>query len=208
MRSSKIITIAFILLTILMLTNQLTSVQSSTSADYSGLRTNRLILNEPDLTFKYNDTFTVYLLMENIGQQIIYNLNFNYSIDQTLFSIVSSSNKTSTSHEFVYNNIDKIEPGQKDTFNLTLRVVSNTTQDGVLIDAMTLNYQFSEFHLQGLALTPQLTINIQGTSTSRTYASGDLGTNNIDATILAIIFALPILLAFILSFIFGRRRHS
>ncbi len=208
MRSSKIISIAFILLTVLMLSNQLTSVQSSTSADYSGLRTNRLILNQPDLTFKYNDTFTVYLLLENNGQQIIYNLNFNYSIDQSLFSIVSSSNKTSTSHEFVYNNIDKMLPGQKVTFNMTLRVATNKTETGALIDAMTLNYQYSEFHLQGLALTPQLTINIQGISTSRTYSTGAFGSHDVDATLLAILFALPIVVAFILSFIFGRRRHS
>lgn len=206
MRSSRIFTIACLLLTVFLFNNQIAVVHSSSTAEYSGLRTNRLILNPQNLTFATNDNFTVYLLVENIGQEIVYNLNFNYSVDKTLFAIQSSSNTTSTSDQYVYNNINKIEPGQRISFNMTLKVVSNTTKPGVLINAMTLNYQYSEFRLNGLATTPQLTINIKGTPTTTSLPTGVLGSYEIDSTVLTGLFALPIILAFILSFIFGRRR--
>lgn len=207
MRSSKIISIAFILLSILMFTSQLATVQSSTTADYSSLNTNRLILNQPDLTFNTNQTFTVFLLLQNNGQDVVYNLFFNYTIEPSLFSIVSSSNKTSTSHDFVYNNFNKLVPGQTVTFNMTLKVVSNTTETGVLINQMELHYEYSEFHLTGLTLTPSLTININGPNTGPIYPSVVTGTNELNSTVLGVIVLFPIIVAFILSFIFGRRRN-
>ena len=206
MRSSRIFTIACLLLTVFLLNHQVAVVHSSSTAEYSGLQTNRLILNSHNLTFTTNQTFTVYLLVENNGPLIVYNLNFNYTVDKALFSIQSSSNTTSTSKEYVYNNINKIEPGQKATFNMTLMVTSNTTKNGVLVNAMTLNYQYSEFRLQGLSTTTSLSINIQGPPTTEILPTGPLGSYKIDSTVMTIILAFPVILAFILSFIFGRRR--
>ncbi len=213
MRSSRITTIIILLSIFLFLNNNIAMGHASTNAEnsgYSGLRINRLILNETNLTFTFNDTFRVFLLMQNNGQYFIYNLNFNYTVDTTTFKIVSSSNTTSRASSFVYNNINKIEPGQVDTFNITLRVVSNTTNTGVIIPSMILNYQFGQGtdRIPGVTNTNQLSINIQAPNTGEILQSKVNGNIELNSQVLILILASPIVLAFILSFIFGRRKNK
>ena len=209
MKFSRIFTITLLLFTVLMFNNHLIAVQSSTTTEFSGLRTNRLILNQDNLTFSQNETFDVLLVIQNINPNYnIYNLNFNYSIDKNLFLIDSSTNSTQTSNQWVYYNFDKIKPNETVTFTMTLQVSSNVTEQGVLISPMTLNYQFSPERIPGVSTTGSLSVNIQGINTSESLAKPVIGLFDVGSTTLAVIFALPIVLGFILSFIFGRRKNK
>ena len=198
-----------VLLTIIILSNHPISMSSASTNDtYSGLRTNRLILNSNTLTFTENDTFVVFTAIQNIRSEIVYDLNFNYSVDKSLFSIVSSTNKTQTSNEWVYYNYPKLEPNQSVSFNMTLQVVSNKTSTTTL-NGLTLNYEFGvDARLPGTTATNSLSVNIQATNTSSLLPPKVLGFIDVDSTVFAGIFALPIIIGFILSFIFGRRRNK
>lgn len=198
-----------VLLTIFILSNHPISMSSaSTSDSYSGLRTNRLILNSNTLTFKENETFVVFTAIQNVKSQIIYNLNFNYSVDKSLFSIVSSTNKTQSSKEWVYYNYPKLEPGQSVSFNITMQVVSNKTSSETL-NAMVLNYEFGvDARLPATTSTNSLTVNLVAENTTNLLQPKVLGFINVDSSIFLGIFALPIVIGFVLSFIFGRRRNK
>ena len=102
----------------------------------------------------------------------------------------------------------KIKPNENVTFTMTLLVNSNTTEQGVLVNPMTLNYQFSDARLPGVSTTNALQVNIQGINTSETLPSHVIGLFDVGSSTLAVIFALPIVLGFILSFIFGRRKNK
>ena len=217
MKSGRASVITIFLFIIIMFNNNLaishatTANTASVNTSYSGLKTNSLILNQQDLNFTFNQNFTVFLKMENNGQYNIYDLNFNYTVDTSIFSVLSSSNQTLKATSFVYYNIDKIVPGQVFTFNMTLRVVSNSTQLTYIINPITLNYNFgytSTDNIPGSSKTNQLAINILAPNTAEILKSGVLGNIKVDSNILLVIFAFPIVLAFFLSFYFGRRRNK
>lgn len=209
MKNMKKALLMISILSIIVLSNQMTPSISSTTTSYSGIRTNRLIPDNSSLTFTQNDTFTVFMTIQNIKQEVVYNLNFNYTVNKDLFSINSSSNTTQSSDQWVYYNFGKMESGQTFDFNMTFTVVTNKTQAASL-GVVTLKYEFgADVRLPGSTDVNDIKINIQAPKTSDTLPSKAVfGLTNIDNTMLLLIVALPIVVGFGLSFIFGRRRNK
>jgi hypothetical protein len=208
MRSNRFIAITSLLLTLIIVANQFTVPTVSSTTQNSGIRTNRLVLNQTDLIFTLNDTFSVFLLIENIGTEPLYDLNFNYSINKEYFSIVNSTNSTQTSNDWVYYEYSKISSGDMVSFNLTLQVITNQSVPSVTLEPMTLKYLISEFRLPETLETSSLKVKIVEPPKNDERIIKIFGIIELDSVIFVIIFALPILLGFLLSFIFGRRRFK
>ena len=211
MKSRTIIAFSCLILTIFAINSQFAdaSVSSTTNAPgYSGLRINNVILHSNNLTFEQHDNISIFMLVENIGTENVRDVNFTYTVDTTLFAIIQSSNTTQSSNKTVYYSYPILNPGTSFSFNMTLFVVTNKTNPTVSIPGVVINYKYSEFMLPSTITSTTLTVNIQGISTSTSLQSKVLGSIRLDNIVLGVLVAFPIVLAFVLSFIYGRRRNK
>ena len=211
MKSRTIIAFSCLILTIFAINSQFAdaSVSSITNAPgYSGLRINNVILHSNNLTFEQHDNISIFMLVENIGTENVRDVNFTYTVDTTLFAIIQSSNTTQSSNKTVYYSYPILNPGTSFSFNMTLFVVTNKTNPTVSIPGVVINYKYSEFMLPSTITSTTLTVNIQGISTSTSLQSKVLGSIQLDNIVLGVLVAFPIVLAFVLSFIYGRRRNK
>lgn len=211
MKSRTIIAFSCLILTIFAINSQFAdaSVSSITNAPgYSGLRINNVILHSNNLTFEQHDNISIFMLVENIGTENVRDVNFTYTVDTTLFAIIQSSNTTQSSNKTVYYSYPILNPGTSFSFNMTLFVVTNKTNPTVSIPGVVINYKYSEFMLPSTITSTTLTVNIQGISTSTSLQSKVLGSIRLDNIVLGVLVAFPIVLAFVLSFIYGRRRNK
>lgn len=209
MKSRSIITFTCLLLTVLAINSQVTGPALSTTTttpSYSGLRLNRIILDSNNLTYTKDNNISIFMLVENIGNLIVRNVYFNYSVDTALFAIVQSTNTTQSSNKTVYYTYKTLNPGDSFSFNMTLTVLTNKTQTDFVLPAVTIDYKYSEFLLPGSSKTNTLTINILKPKDKNTLVTKMVGNNDINTYLLAGILALPIIAGFALSIIFGRRQ--
>ena len=142
MKSKTIITFTCLIITILAINSQFTgtSVSSTTATpSYSGLVLNSVILNSKNLTYTKDNNISIFMLVENIGNLIVRNLNFNYSVDNTLFAIIQSSNITQSSNKTVYYAYKNLNPGDSFSFNMTIHVLTNQTKDKVVLPGNTVS---------------------------------------------------------------------
>ena len=212
MKFRTIFVFSCLILTILTINSQFADASVSSTTyyvpGYSGLRINNFILHSNNLTFEQHDNISIFMLVENIGTLNVRDVNFTYSVDTTLFAIIHSSNTTESSNKTVYYSYPILNPGTSFSFNMTLFVVTNKTNPTVSIPGVVVNYKYSEFLLPSTITSSALKVNIQGLSTNTGLQPKVLGSIQLDNIVLGALIAFPIVIAFVLSFNFGRRRNK
>ena len=212
MKFRTIFVFSCLILTILTINSQFADASVSSTTyyvpGYSGLRINNFILHSNNLTFEQHDNISIFMLVENIGTLNVRDVNFTYSVDTTLFAIIHSSNTTESSNKTVYYSYPILNPGRSFSFNMTLFVVTNKTNPTVSNPGVVVNYKYSEFLLPSTITSSALKVNIQGLSTNTGLQPKVLGSIQLDNIVLGALIAFPIVIAFVLSFNFGRRRNK
>ena len=183
-----------------------TNVSGQTTED---IRVLRLMLDTPDVTFSQNDTVFIYMSLENVVSEPLYDVSFNLTGKEHVYEIESSSNSSQSSNEFVTYQFNKLNIHDKVTFNATLKITSNATSATETIDALAINYKIGEFRLNQTILTPSFSITISNPITDKkALPERTFGTAESDTLIFVIFFAFPVALGLLLSFLFGRRQNK
>lgn len=172
------------------------------------LRTNRLILNTDNVTFTQNETLFIYMSIENIVNETIFDVSLNYTYKEDVYEIEASSNTTQTSTEFVSYYWDKLDPGDLVTFNMTIKILTNETNNNLAITAVEIEYSIGEFKLPTYVLANELIIKtftyFEDVEKLPDRVYGFSG-SDIQAFVLFFIF--PVLIGFGLNFFFGFRQR-
>ena len=170
------------------------------------LNSNRLIIGKDNLTFSQNELVFVYMEIENIGEDPLYEVKFNYSVNKELFTIESSSNTSSSSPQFVFYQWDTLKIGEKATFNITLKVSTNETIASAKLDAIKIDYLAGgELRIPRTHSVNELTIKI-ATNEGNQLQEKVLGFIELEAFFFLVVFLIPVILGVLLSFYFGLRQ--
>ncbi|MFV2015074.1 MAG: hypothetical protein ACC656_06585 [Candidatus Heimdallarchaeota archaeon] len=182
------------------------NVSGQTTGD---LRINRLILNSTTITYNQNDTLFIYMSLENIVNETLYDITFNITAKEDLYEIDSSSNMSQSSKEFVSFSKDKLEFSEIFTFNITLRVLSNESDIVKFIDSFRIDYKVGEFKLPTFVEAPELEIFlINSVVDEKELKPKIFGFQESDLMFFLFFFISPVVLGFLLSFLFGRRQNK
>jgi len=172
------------------------------------VRLNKLILNETSV-FGENETVEVYLSIENIATEPIFNVFFNDTFDETLFEIISASNTTSQTLTSFNMSWTVIQPGETVVVKTFLKIIANASKESVTIDGTNVTLDAGDFRIPTYRISNDVSIEIlipqQTTSTGIQIIIGEL---NSDVVSVIIFIVLPILVVLLLSFIFGLRKRK
>lgn len=188
--------------------SEVTPAKAQTPEDY--VRLNYLVLNETT-DFQPNDTVVLYLSIENVGEEPLYDLSLNQTFDEDYFIIISTAPAIDTlatdATELSYN-WDRLNSEEKVTFNTTLKVISDEPEDRVFLDAPTIAFKVTEARLPVSTEANSLEVGVyvaEETTEAKERVLGDIDSGIIA---FAFLFVLPIALMFLLSFVFGRRKNK